>query len=147
MVAGSNPVSPTTQKLRFTSADAVSSKPSLTPVEHHCGTADGSNADLGLHNGPPIGLQTTLLNGRVFAGCGQTNPPWPGQIKRVADVLRPVETSTSTSVHASDLTAGQVRRRVKLAPPSRQLLSTSSTRWRTWRRAVSRSTADISSLS
>jgi len=39
------------------------------PLEDHFGTTDGSNAALGLHNGLPIGLKTTLLNGRAFAAA------------------------------------------------------------------------------
>jgi hypothetical protein len=44
-------------------------------LEGRFGTTDGSNAALGLHNGPPIGLKTTLRNSRAFAAWGQTNLP------------------------------------------------------------------------
>jgi len=46
-----------------------------TLLEGHFGTTDGSNAAPRLNNGLPIGLKTTLPNGRAFAGCGQTNRP------------------------------------------------------------------------
>jgi len=39
--------------------------------DDHFGTKHGLGTALEPHNGLPIGLKTTLLNGRAFTGCGQ----------------------------------------------------------------------------